>query len=372
MTELLSFVPELRLDLLRRDIDDRTVVWSPLAPEPVVLDPVARILLDVFDGEATVEVIASEVSDEVGISREAALSEVGRVVELFGATGLLTASKSTTTARDEIAGRELFVNPCSSCMREAARSMTQVDLRFDELEVGIACYPPRLAKRLRSALDTHVVELSEPAEIGFVLTGPVGLQRSHHLTDRSGFVHSAGRGASSALRGIAGHLTAFLEPAPGKVRVRAGVVVGDTSTVVCVFPVLFAPMVTHDVLAARGHAAVDRLAVDIDVATGRVSNPDIPWPALADLDPARGHVARAVDAAPNRIVIAVAPGNPAPTRANVVATLAAGALAGSPEDILDALVRLTDDVEVVAMPFDAAATDPGVAVEAIVSASLRG
>jgi hypothetical protein len=45
-----------------------------------------------------------------------------------------------------------------------------------------------------------------------------------------------------------------------------------------------------------------------------------------------------------------APGSPPPSRAAVVAKLAAGAVDGRSEDVLDACIRLTEDADVLAVP----------------------
>ena len=291
MTDLLDFVPALRTDFLRREVDGETVVWSPLAAEPVVLDPVATVMLDVIDGEASVGQLASEVHEEVGV-------ELRRRPEPGRADGRAVwpsrASHRIDIDHDgcgrAIADRELFVNPCTSCMENAARGMTSLNLRFGDQTVGVACDSRRGVRKLRAALPDHVEESDGDVPVGFVLGAPVGLDRSHQLMDRSGLVHSKGRGLDAGLHALASHLTALLPLEPGTVRVRAGAVAAGDRTVVCLFPLLLVPRIEEAELAGAGYDRIDRLALDIDVATGRIVNPPIPWPGLTALGPAAGHL----------------------------------------------------------------------------------
>lgn len=345
MTELLEFVPTLRADFLRREIDGETVVWSPLVGEPTVLDPVATVMLDVIDGQATVGQMATEVHEEVGVGPDIARHEVTRIVELFGGIGLLTASTSTTPASDAIAARELFVNPCISCMEGAVKSMSTMTLGFGDRRVGVACYPPRAARKLRSALGHHIVESSGDDPVGFVLTGPTNFQRSHKLADRSGFVHSEGRGLEAGMHALASHLTAFTPEAPGTVRVRASAVAAGGRIVVCLFPLLLLPRLDETTLSAAGYGAIDRLALDIDVATGSIVNPPIPWPDLSSLRPGPGHLGSCGTGDVVAVVSASQVGSPPPGRAAAAAELASGALSGTPGQVLEAVSRVVEEAE---------------------------
>jgi hypothetical protein len=348
---MLDFVPVLRPDTVRRTIDADTIVWSSLASAPTVLDPVDTVLLDVLDGEVTVGELATEVHDEVGLEIGAAQRRVSNVVNTFHVAGLLTASSSDADAADAIAGRELFVNPCIPCMSNAVEGMTSLSLRFGDRIVGVATDSRRAVRRLTAALGDHIDDRVDNAPVGFVLTAPAGFQRHHHLADRSGFVHSTGRGLTAGLHAVASHLTAFLPVAPGLVRIRAGAVVSDQGkAAVCLFPLLLVPPVDDEGLARAGWARIDRLAADIEVATGRIVNPDIPWSDLAELDAGAGHAGTGADLRPSLVLSLASPGVRPMTRAEVVASLASGALSGSPADVLDALIRLTDGLELGSVP----------------------
>ena len=75
---MLDYVPELRTDFERHSFDSATVVWSPLAPDPVALDPVASVMLDVIDGEASVRELAVDVSEAVGVPLDTAERQVAQ------------------------------------------------------------------------------------------------------------------------------------------------------------------------------------------------------------------------------------------------------------------------------------------------------
>ena len=110
MTDVTELVPELRTDYVRRVIDGESVVWSPVGAEPVLLDPVSAVMLDVIDGEASIGQLAREVHEEVGVPFDVALQQVGRTVQLLEGAGML-ASSVALSPDDAVAARQLFVNP---------------------------------------------------------------------------------------------------------------------------------------------------------------------------------------------------------------------------------------------------------------------
>jgi hypothetical protein len=345
--DLLHFVPELRTDFVRRDVGDECVVWSSLSGEPAVLDPVATVMLAVVDGEASIGELATEVHEEIGIPFDAAQRQVSALVERFGRAGLLTSSLSGTTAEHAISQRELFVAPPTPCSESASRLGTEtLVLRLGGHTVRVACDSRRAARTLRDALADHLVDGDEDAPLAFVLTAPQGFKRTHLLSDRAGFVLSEARGLEPGLHALASHLTALLPPAPGTVRFRTRAVVTGNGTVACLFPLLFSPVISERDLTRAGLRLVDRLALDVDVGTGAIANPEIPWPALRDLDPAPAHAGAGGRGVATAVVAAAPPYAAPPTRAAVVAELAAGGLHGSVAELLDAAVRLVEGAEI--------------------------
>jgi hypothetical protein len=344
----LDFVPELRNDFVRRTVSDECLVWSPVCAEPVVLDAVARVMLDVIDGTASIAELAVDVRDVLNLPLEIAQRQVTRVVEVLAGAGLLTSHGGEISAEEAIAARELFVGGTTPCSENASRLGTvSLHVKFGGRMMRVSCDSRRAARTLRSALAEHLVDGDDDVPVGFIFTAPQGLKRSHLLMDRSGFALSDGRGLNPGLHALASHLTALLGPAPGTVRIRARVLVSGGRTIVCLFPLLYHSPIDERDVARAGLHLVDRLAIDVDDATGRVTNPEIPWPALASLGAAPRHVGtggtRTVTAVLNA---APPPGWPPPTAARTVAALAANGVDGSPADLLDAAIRLVRHSEV--------------------------
>lgn len=344
--ETLGFVPMLRSDFERRAVGTECVVWSPLAPEPTALDSLAAVMLDVVDGVASIGDLAIDVHEEIGVPIEQARDQVTRIVESFTSADLLTSSPSTTTADEAIARRALFLGPDTPCSENASRLGTEtLLLRFGERTIRIACDSRRGARRLRAALGEHLVDGPDDAPLAFVLTAPQGLVRKHRLVDRSGFVLSESRGLDTGLRALASHLTAFLPPAPGTVRIRVRAVVSGDRTVVCLAPLLYWPAIDEGVLDRAGFQVIDRLALDVDLGTGLVTNPEIPWPSLRALEAAPGHAGsggtRRATGIMTETPIGLAPLNPS----QIVAQLAAGGLHGTTAQLLDAAVALVNHAE---------------------------
>ncbi len=341
-TGTMDFVPALRPDIVRRDIGGQALVWSPLAAEPSPLDPVASVMFDVVDGRASIGELASEVHEEIGVPLERARHRVTEIIDRFDRAGLLVTSRGEPPPSLAVTGREVFVSTATPCSENASRVGTKtLNLRFGAQDLRVACDSARGARVLRNALTDHLIDSADDAPLAFVLTAPQGLRRSHELIDRAGFVLSKGRGLETGLRALAAHLTAFLPLASGTVRIRARAVLAGDRTVVCLAPLLFAPVLGERDLSRAGLRIVDRLVLDVDCQTGQVVNPEIPWPTLADLRSDPGHVGtggrRTVDA-----VVAASPtiglGSSAPV--DIAAQVAANGLAGSPAELVDAAAAL--------------------------------
>ena len=200
--------------------------------------------------------------------------------------------------------------------------MTSLNLRFGDHAVRVACDSWRGVRKLKASLADHVDDGLDDAPLAFVLTAPAGLIRTHHLVDRMGFVLSQARGLDSGLHALASHLTAFLSPPPGTVRIRARALMSADRIIVCLFPLLSVPPIDERALAHSGLAVVDRLALDVDIATGTVIGVPIPWPALAKLRPSSDHLGAGRSGAVAAVIEAAPAGSPAATRAAVVAKLA--------------------------------------------------
>lgn len=106
-----SFVPRLRGDVLRLDVEGESVVWSPISAVPARLDPVATVMLDVVDGVASIGDIASDVEEVIGLPLTIAQERVTEIIESFDEAKLLVTSQSAEDAQEAVAQRKIFVTP---------------------------------------------------------------------------------------------------------------------------------------------------------------------------------------------------------------------------------------------------------------------
>lgn len=342
-----DFVPALRLDLLIRTIGDETIVWSPIAPKPSVLDPVAAVMVSVVDGVASVAELAQDVHEVVGLDLESARRQVARVLTKYDRAKMLTSSRNDTSAVATIAARELFAQPCTECTKSAARSMAVLALKFATQTIGVACYPPRALRKLRKVLIDYVVEhddLDDDA-LAFAFTGPVGLDRTHRLTDRSGLVQSSGPGLGPGLGSLLEHLTAFLPIASGSARFRASLWTMEDIAVLVGHPLGLVPTLVEPLLGT-GARRIDRLAVDICATTGNVTNPQAPTNWLPIMSTRRVTPGSAF----GQIQELVWPRGPEltePTRGQIVVDLAGESVgASAPREVLDAAINVVSAASV--------------------------
>lgn len=98
-----GFVPVKRPDAERLVLGTESVAWSPIRSMPVYLDPVANLLYEIFDGDASLADFVDDVVSAVGIDRATAEFQVSRVAQLLYAGGLLTDSL-------ELEGQELPID----------------------------------------------------------------------------------------------------------------------------------------------------------------------------------------------------------------------------------------------------------------------
>lgn len=357
MSDLIDDVPQLRRDYLRRDLDGGCVVWSPASTAPTVLDPVAAVMLDVIDGEASVGQLATDVHEEVGVPLDVARRQVERTMQLFGQAGLLSAPGGDAAMDAVVARRELFADPPTSCAEQASRlgGVTSLNLRFGDDRLRVACDSRRAVRRLRAALADHVADGGDDAPLGFVLTAPAGFQRHHLLVDRYGFALSRARGLDAGLHALGSHLTTLLPSSAGTVRVRTHALTTADGMVLCLFPPEALAKLDERELVRSGCRLVDRLAVDVEVATGVIVNGDVPWPEIQRLSPGAGHAGPGGRRTATAVVDLVPPGSPPLTPAGFVARLAAGALHGDPENVLDATSRLVAGATLLSVPPEPAA-----------------
>ena len=106
-----DFVPELRSDLIHRTVDHEAVIWSPTRNEATALDPVATIILQLIDGDASVSEMVSDICAVVGVDDGVARGQVHRTLAQLDDAGALHTSEAPAVPERQ---RELFVNPPST------------------------------------------------------------------------------------------------------------------------------------------------------------------------------------------------------------------------------------------------------------------
>jgi hypothetical protein len=346
-----EFVPELRTDYASVTMGDEIVVWSPIRPEPVVLDPVAAVMLAVIDGEAAVRELAGEVHEEIGLALDVAHRQVSRIVEGFDRAGLLTTSTALGSATEAITRRSPHMHPMSFCSDKLSRErgMRSINLRFGDLGVRVACASRRGERILRRALGDHLVAEEQP--LGFIVQKPRLRNRAFELLDRAGVELATAADLEPVLAVLAGHLASLAAPPGEGIRVRVAVAANGSGYVACVPPLLYVPSPDRAALAARGLTTIDRLAVDV-TADGGAAIADIPWEALRRLGRPDGH-ADAAAVTPRLAAIAVAGDTARPSPAVALVELARSALNGTPEAVLDTLARAIGHTQLVSVsPFE--------------------
>jgi hypothetical protein len=339
MTWVPDFVPALRADLLRCDLGLEAVLWSPARANPVALDPVATVMLGVIDGAAAVADLVADVREVVGLPEDIARSQVWRVLNDLDRGGLLASSVPAPA----ILPRSLFANPVSSCMESASCTgrVEEVNLEVGGREIRIACHSSSVARRIRRALQEHLI--AHRAPLGFMLRSSRRHPRRLVLVDRSGLVIGTASGGRQALAMLGSHLSALLPVPDGGVRLRVRALVQEGRATLCQWPLLFVPPLDEPSVAAAGYAVVDRLAVDLDVATGAMVNLSGPWPSAGATSTAAGHVVATAEPIPvDRLLVAAPAGSALPSAAQLVTDLAAEAIGGEPAEVLaasEAVVR---------------------------------
>lgn len=339
-----EFIPELRPDIELQRIGAESVAWSPVRRAPVALDPVATVMLDVIDGQASIGELVQDVAEVVGASIDVARTQVLRVIADLDAGGLLVSSGA------EPPGPPLspFANPASSCMEASSCTgrVEVVNLSIGGHELRVASQSGAVARQLRKVLSSHLV--AEQAPLGFLVRSSRRRPRHLAVVDRCGFTVANVRGRRQAVATLASHLSGFAAPRDGTVRLRVRALVDDQGTAaLCTWPLLFLPELDEVELAARGQRVLDRLAVDVDSETGDIVNlDDVAGALLASTSIAPGHQVASSRALPVRRVLVARPaGSLLPSPAQVAAELAAEALSGERHDVLRACATIAGMAE---------------------------
>lgn len=81
--------PAIRDDLLVHAFDDASALAWGNHPNPVALDPAGHIVLQILDGQATVDELVADIHDIVAIPEAIARQRVEHTLRLGAAYGLL-------------------------------------------------------------------------------------------------------------------------------------------------------------------------------------------------------------------------------------------------------------------------------------------
>lgn len=103
-----DYVPSLRPGYVLREFESEGIVWGHGAPAPAYLDPVARVVLGIIDGAASIHELVDDVHDVLGVDREIADQQIRRVVTMLGAHGILTDTPEPVVHDDDL---DLYVDP---------------------------------------------------------------------------------------------------------------------------------------------------------------------------------------------------------------------------------------------------------------------
>ncbi len=81
--------PQLRPDLLRRDVDDELLLFDPRQGETLLLNTSSAAIADLCDGHSSPEQIVDEILAIVPADRKTVAADVDRVLEELAAKGFL-------------------------------------------------------------------------------------------------------------------------------------------------------------------------------------------------------------------------------------------------------------------------------------------
>lgn len=91
-----------REDALVRHYETEAVAWSPDAPAPAYLDPVAALVWDLLDDDYTVAEVIDDVHEVLGIPGSIARNQMRRVVALLEGSALLESASPHTVWPDAV------------------------------------------------------------------------------------------------------------------------------------------------------------------------------------------------------------------------------------------------------------------------------
>lgn len=87
-----EFVPQVRSGVEVREFGTEVLAWSPVHPRPAFLDPVAAIVMQIVDGEATIDELTQDVHSTLDVPTDIASAQITRSIGLLDDFALLADS----------------------------------------------------------------------------------------------------------------------------------------------------------------------------------------------------------------------------------------------------------------------------------------
>ena len=84
-----TFAPFLEFGTIIRELGNEAVVWATESARPTYLDPIAKIIYDVIDGQATLSELAEDIRAVFDVEHEIAASQLVRVLHLLNSDHLI-------------------------------------------------------------------------------------------------------------------------------------------------------------------------------------------------------------------------------------------------------------------------------------------
>lgn len=106
-----SLMPQARSDTLILDVEGGVIAWSPIAAEPVSLEPLTAVLLQLLDGEVSADDLLVDLCEVLEVSEEVALDVLRGHLSLLDEAGLLTTSTPSINQEQELDIFPLPPNP---------------------------------------------------------------------------------------------------------------------------------------------------------------------------------------------------------------------------------------------------------------------
>ena len=87
--------PRAREDLILREFDNEVIAWSPIGSEPVLLEPLPGVILQLLDGDVSVGELVADLAAVLEVDESAAREQLRHELSLLHDAGMLTTSTAS-------------------------------------------------------------------------------------------------------------------------------------------------------------------------------------------------------------------------------------------------------------------------------------